>query len=210
MKDKEKVFNFSDCFIGYDVSYDKSHTSLSIMIKEKEDKMRAYTFHDEEAKVILYVLDELTSINKMLEKRLKHLLNSKIIQLLDEIDSHTHTYKYDISKFDNAYPVIISLGRRGTNIPVSIEKFYNQEVELIKLKDEIKNVNKGLLKTKEKRNKWKKKYYKEHYILSNLESWLNGKGQNVFGIGDFFITISLMDIKNEISKLKKRYSNYDN
>lgn len=203
MKEKEIVFNFSDCFIGYDVSYDKSHTCLTIMIKGKNNKKECYCFHDNEAKAILYSLTELTKMNRMLEKRLKHLFNSKLVQLLDEIDPRTHTYKYDISKFDNAYPVIISLGRSGKNIPLSIKKFYNQEFELLKLKNKVKTINKKRFKLKRERDNWKSKYDEEHFILSNLQEWLDSKEEK--NICNYFICIRLMDIKNKISKLREDF-----
>lgn len=46
--------------------------------------------------------------NECLEKRLKHLLESDLIKMFDEINTRTKEYKYDISKLDKEYVFVLT------------------------------------------------------------------------------------------------------
>lgn len=51
-------------------------------------------------------VEELELENKCLSKRLKHLLQSKLISLFDEVERNTQNYKLDINILDKEFEKI--------------------------------------------------------------------------------------------------------
>lgn len=99
----EKKYELNNFSIGIDVSDNEDHYCLSIYEKENG---KCYQFYDDQANLIQRILDGTSNDIICLQKRLKHLLKSKIISYFDEIDPKTKKYRYDISKFDSCYPLI--------------------------------------------------------------------------------------------------------
>lgn len=71
--------------------------------------------------------------NKCLSKRLKHLLQSKIICLYDEIDQNTQSYKFNINYFDKKYEELVNC----YNLVFGEGEKNNKGVNMIKIIDEV-------------------------------------------------------------------------
>lgn len=56
--------------------------------------------------------------------------------------------------------------------------------ENMQLKENLKAVNKGLRKTQERRNKYKRKYLKEKWIRKQLKKWLIDNKNTIYFGGD--------------------------
>lgn len=84
---------------------------------------------------------ELQSGIKCLEKRLRHLLESDIISLFDEVDPKTMEYKYDISMFDEVYTSIMfaNIVKENKELNKKLDKCIStsEAVESIRRKNEL-------------------------------------------------------------------------
>jgi len=120
---KERVYDLFDFSIAIDASETNDHYCLSIYEKENG---KCHQFYNDQAILIQRILDETSNDIFTLQKRLKHLLRSKIISYFDEIDPKTKKHKYDISKFDSYYPLIY-FARQYENINPILKYFEFQE-----------------------------------------------------------------------------------
>lgn len=99
-----------------------------------------------------YVLDDITQedLNDLvlekntLEKRLAHLLESKTIQLFDEVNPKTKKYNYDISSFDS----LAILYATHSIISNCVENY--KPCEYLKEIEELKRKNTFLMKRENK------------------------------------------------------------
>lgn len=91
-------------------------------------------------------LTELEEENKILKKRLKHLLKSETIRKYDEVDIKTKEYKYDINELDNIQnitPQFVINADENTILIFKIKKDIKKDVV-----EEIKNQIKKEIKCK--------------------------------------------------------------